>query len=492
MKRYLLIFLFSFPLFSHECLTIGSKRFTESYILGEILKKTAEQTDEVQVDYRPCLGSTGIVFEALREGAIDLYPEYTGTILEEFIKMGSLKRADLDTLRKKLYPQGIGVDIAFGFSNSYALAMLEEKARELNIQRISDLALHPELKMGFSQEFLKRRDGWEELKKNYLLPQTRVIGIDYTLSFEGLTSRQIDVTDIYTTDPKIQKEHLRILQDDRHFFPSYEAVVLYRLGVPQKYPETWKALLSLQGRISEEQMIAMNAQVEMHGESINDVASDFLHIKTDTRHTFLEHFLGLHLFDLVKQHLFLVFASLLPAIFVGIFLGILAVYSFSLRHIILSVVGIVQTIPSLALFAFLIPLLREIGTVPALIALFLYALLPIVRNTYTGLTDIPKPLRESAIVLGLPLLPRLRLIELPLASRTILAGIKTAAVINVGMATIAALVGAGGLGEPILTGLALNDYGILLAGAIPACILAIVVQCGFDALDYWLGYKKQV
>jgi len=149
-------------------------------------------------------------------------------------------------------------------------------------------------------------------------------------------------------------------------------------------------------------------------------------------------------------------------------------------------VGVIQTIPSLALLAFLIPLLQQIGTLPALVALFLYALLPIVRNTYTGLSDIPPHLKESALVLGLPPLARLRLIELPLASRAILGGIKTAAVINVGTATIAAFIGAGGFGERIATGLALNDHGLLLAGAIPAALLALGVQTLFELLDRWL------
>jgi osmoprotectant transport system permease protein len=127
-----------------------------------------------------------------------------------------------------------------------------------------------------------------------------------------------------------------------------------------------------------------------------------------------------------------------------------------------------------------------IGTLPALIALFLYSLLPIVRNTYSGLQDIPAYLRESAFALGLPAAVRLRRIELPLASRAILAGVKTAAIINVGTATIAAFIGAGGFGERIVTGLALNDHGVLLAGAIPAAALALLIQGLFELLDRWL------
>jgi osmoprotectant transport system permease protein len=209
----------------------------------------------------------------------------------------------------------------------------------------------------------------------------------------------------------------------------------------------------------------------------------------NAKSSFWAHLFEPNLWLLTKQHLFLVFGSLIPAIIIGISLGISASYIPSARFIILNAVSIIQTIPSLALFVFLIPLFSQIGTLPALIALFLYALLPIVRNTYTGISDIPKNLRESAIVLGLPFFPRLAFIELPLASRMILAGVKTAAVINVGTATIAALIGAGGYGERIISGLALNNYAMLFSGAIPACLLAILVQLSFDILDYWLVPK---
>ena len=476
---------------NEETLRIGSKRFTESYILGEILSQVARLAGEAKVDYQPGLGNTGIVFAALQAGAIDLYPEYTGTIQQEILKLPAHQKMGLETLRSLLRPIGVGADIPLGFNNAYALAIREEQAHQLNIHRISDLLRYPNLKMGFSHEFLKRADGWEALKKAYRLPQQNVLGIDHSLSYEALHNRQIDLTDVYTTDAKIEKYHLLVLEDDRHFFPFYDAILLYRLDVPQKFPRTWVALQSLKGRLSNEQIRSMNAKAELLGEKFDRIAQNFLdpqHIppsSTDTGASFLQHLFGSNFWLLLKQHLFLVFGSLIPAILVGILLGILAAYFLPVRHLILNFVGVIQTIPSLAL-SFLIPLLQQIGTLPALIALFLYALLPIVRNTYTGLNDIPQPLRESAIVLGLPLLPRLILIELPLASRTILAGIKTAAVINVGMATIAALIGAGGFGERIVTGLALNNYEILLSGAIPACLLAILVQLGFDLFDYGL------
>jgi osmoprotectant transport system permease protein len=495
MTKWMFFLLFiSASLCGEESFKIGSKRFTESYILGEIIKDVALQTNEAQVVFKPGLGNTGIVFAALQEGSIDVYPEYTGTIAQEFLKLGASKKINLELLNAKLRPFGIGADIFLGFSNSYALAMREEEARELNIKRISDLLYHPHLKMGLSQEFLKRTDGWEELKKAYNLPQSNVTGIDHSLSYEALKTRQINVIDIYSTDPKIEKYGLLVLEDDHLFFPLYDAILLYRLDVPGKFPLIWKALQSLEGSISTNDMLAMNAKAELFGEQFAQIAQDFLSKKENTESTprhfsFLSHLLEANLGPLILQHLFLVFGSLLPAILVGIPLGVLATYCSSLRHIILNFVGVIQTIPSLALFAFLIPILQQIGSLPALIALFFYALFPIVRNTYAGLSDLPNSMRESAIVLGLPLLPRLAFVEIPLSARPILAGIKTAAVMNVGMATIAALIGAGGLGELIVTGLALNNTEILLSGAIPACLLAIFVQLGFDCLDYWLVPK---
>ncbi len=487
MRLILLTFL-CLPLYAEDTLTIGSKRFTESYILGEIVKQVAEETGEAKVVYTSGLGNTGIAFTALNEGVIDLYAEYTGTIAQEILKLPIDQKVDVETLNSKLQPLGLGAAILLGFNNTYAFAMRQEQMYELHIHSMSDLKRYPHLKIGFSPEFLKRADGWEEIKRAYQLPQDDVIGIDHSLSYEALRSRQIDVTDIYSTDPKIEKYHFQILEDDLHFFPLYDAILLYRLDVPQKFPQIWTALQTLSGRISNEEMLMMNGRAELEGENFEKIARNFLANSTDSHETsFLQYVWDLGLWRMTKQHLFLVFGSLIPAILVGIPLGILA--NFSARYVILNFVGVIHTIPSLALFAFLIPLLQKIGTIPALIALFFYALYPIVRNTYTGLSDIPNPLRESAIVLGLPLLHRLVLVELPLAARTILAGVKTAAVLNVGMATIAALIGAGGLGELIVTGLALNNTKILLAGAIPVSLLAILVQLGFDLLDRWLVSK---
>jgi osmoprotectant transport system permease protein len=493
MKTFLVFFLFSFNfLFAvQDTIKIGSKRFTESYILGEILKQLAEEKDEAKIVYKPGLGNTGLVFAALQEGMIDIYPDYTGTIQREILKLPD-QQTSIEALRAKLNPLGLQISDSLGFNNSYALAMDEEKAEKLNIRHISDLAHHPELKLGFSQEFLERQDGWLGLKESdYQLPFYSPLGIDHSLSYEALAGGQIDITDVYTTDPRIKKYHLHVLEDDRHFFPSYEAVLLYRLEAEHQFPKTWQAFQTLSESLSNQQITAMNAQAEFQGKNFKTIAQEFLQgsqnfLASSHQSSLYSRLFESDLWDLTKQHLFLVFGSLIPAIIIGIPLGILATKSFINRHFILSSVGLIQTIPYLALLAFLIPILQQIGILPALVALFLYALLPIVRNTYAGLTDISKPLQESAIALGLPPLSRLRLIELPLATRTILEGIKTAAVINVGMATIAAAIGAGGYGERIMAGLALNDNNLLLAGAIPACLLAFIIQISFDGFDYLL------
>jgi osmoprotectant transport system substrate-binding protein/osmoprotectant transport system permease protein len=473
-------------------LVIGSKRFTESYILGEILKEIAEEVDETPVDYREGLGNTGIVFKALQEGLIDIYPEYTGTIVFEILKKPELSTATPDQLNAYLKPLKLAVSKPLGFQNNYALAMLDKHAEELKINTISDLANHPELILGFSHEFLGRLDGWKGLKKSdYRFPQTHVKSIDHSLSYEALLQNKIDVTDIYTTDPKIAKFNLRVLKDDKHFFPIFEGVLFYRIEAEKAFPRTWEAFQKrLENQMTNQQILNLNDQAELEDKSFEEVAQFFLHPNSSSNHnlqrTFWEQLFGADFLKLTRQHLFLVFGALVPAIIIGLLLGILASFSLVLRHFILNLVGAIQTIPALALLAFLIPIFKEIGTVPALVALFFYSLLPIVRNTYAGLTNISPSLRDAGLALGLPFIYRLYLIEIPLASPMILAGIKTAAVLNVGMATIAALIGAGGYGERILAGLALNDYPTLLSGAIPACLLAICVQLSFDLLDYIL------
>jgi osmoprotectant transport system substrate-binding protein/osmoprotectant transport system permease protein len=468
-----------------DTLRIGSKRFTESYILGEVLKRQVEGT--APAEHRPGLGNTGIVFNALKSRAIDLYPEYTGTIAKEILKLDG--SPSIDALNRALARDGLAAGVPLGFNNTYALAMREDRAQALGVGSISDLARHPDIRLGLSQEFLGRADGWPGLKAAYRLPQATPRGLDHGLAYEAIAAGKIDVMDVYTTDAKIERYRLRVLDDDRKFFPRYDAVILYRLDVPKRFPQTWQALQRLEGRIDERAMIRMNAAAELDKRSFAEAAA-LLDGDAPARakRRFVDVLFGPDFWRLTGQHLALVFVSLAASIAVGVPLGMIAAKFPRSGQVILGTVGVIQTIPSLALFAFLIALVGTIGAVPALIALFLYALLPIVRNTHAGLTGIGRGMHQAAMALGLRARERLWLVELPLAAPSILAGIKTSAVINVGTATIAAFIGAGGYGERIAAGLALNDNVTLLAGAIPAAALALIVQGAFELAEKRLAW----
>jgi len=464
---------------SRNNLKIGSKKFTESVILGEILSQLARSSG-TEVEHLKEIGGTRVLWNALKKGDIDLYPEYTGTIIQEILS--DKKIANENDLSDALSVYGIKISAPLGFNNTYALGMKKELAERLGITKISDLKNHPELRFGFTSEFMDRGDGWPSLKASYGLPQNRVTGLDHDLAYRGLESGSIDVVDLYSTDAEIRYYDLRVLEDDLSHFSQYNAVILYREEIGETNPEALRAILKLEGRLSEETVIGLNASVKLDGISEGRAASGFLKtnlsLKTEAKsETFLS-----RLWRNTVQHLYLVSVSLAAAILISIPLGILAYKEKKVGQLVLGVVGIIQTLPSLALLVFMIPFFG-IGTVPAIVALFLYSLLPIVRNTYTGLHDIPADIRESAEALGLSSFARLRLIEMPLAARSVLSGIKTSAVINVGTATLGALIGAGGYGQPILTGIRLDNIGLILEGAIPAAVLALLVQGFFDLLE---------
>ena len=474
-----------------DVLRVGSKRFTESYILGEILTQTAARsgTDARHVQG---LGNTAIVFAALRAGSIDLYPDYTGTLAAEILKLPP--DASLDAINRALAPLGLGAAIPLGFENTYALAMPE--ARAGGIRTLSDLAVHPALRPGLSHEFLGRADGWPGLARRYGLTQTPV-GLDHGVAYEALAAGQVDLIDIYSTDAKIRKYGLRVLRDDKGFLPRYDAVVVYRLDLPRRFPAAWQALQGLAGRIDVARMIALNAQAESDGRGFAAIASDFLAIgptpgpapaaSRSSRGGLLQVLFSHDTLRLTIRHIALVAGAVIAAVLAGVPLGIVAAHRRRTGHLVLGAVSVLQTVPSLALLAILIPLLGRIGVWPAMVALFLYALLPIVRNTCTGVQQVSTGMTDAARALGFTPRQVLRHVELPLSMPVILAGVKTAAIISVGTATIAAFVGAGGYGERIATGLALNDATLLLAGAIPAAVLALVVQGAFATGERWIG-----
>ncbi len=458
-------------------LVVGSKRFTESYILGELVAQTARAAG-AEVELRPGMGGTAILYEALRSGAIDLYPEYTGTIAREILQGET--RATLAALNARLAPLGLAASVPLGFNNTYAIGVPAEVAAARSLQRISDLARHPDLRLGLSHEFLARRDGWPGLAAAYGLAQ-RPRGLDHGLAYEALAAGEVDVIDLYSTDAKIARYAIKVLADDRGFFPAYDAVLLHRADVPQRFPRVWQALAALEGTVDAARMRRMNAAAELEGQSFAAAARGRAG-GTPSR-SFLGALFAPDFWRLTREHLLLVFASLAASVAAGVPLGVAAAKRPRLAQPILGAAGVIQTIPSLALFAFLIALTGLIGMLPALLALFLYALLPIVRNTHAGLLGVGAGMRDAARALGLSARQALWRVELPLARPMILAGVKTSAVINVGTATIAAFIGAGGYGERIASGLALNDHTVLLAGAIPAAALALIVQGAFELAE---------
>ncbi len=481
-------------------LKIGSKRFTESYILAELLAQTA-QSAGAKTQVLQGLGNTAIVFEALKSGQIDAYAEYTGTIATEILK--AAPDMPLQPMQVLLSKQGLGVAVPFGFNDGYALAMRAADADRLGIRSLSDLAKHPELKLGLSNEFIGRADGWKGLSGKYQLKQMP-LGLDHGLAYAAIENKQIDVMDIYTTDAKINHLGLRVLVDDKNYFPRYDAVVLYRLDMPQKHPTAWAAIQKLEGRISEAAMIAMNAKAELESQPFDAIARQFLANKNGLQantsmasqlppQPFLQSFFQQlwqrlwadDLWRLLGQHTLLVLASVGAACLIAVPLAIGIYRHAQLRALVLGTASVLQTVPSLALLVVFIAALGTIGFWPALLALTLYAVLPILRNTCTGLAEVSKGQRNAAEALGMTATQSLRLVELPAAMPTVMAGVRTASSIAIGTATIAAFVGAGGLGERIVTGLALNDSALMLAGAIPAAALALVSELLFEALAVW-------
>ena len=464
-----------------QTLTVGAKAFNEGYILAEMQAQLLENAG-YNIERKYNLGGTLVCFEALKNGEINVYPEYSGTISEEILKLNdNVTHDELKALLEKDY--NLTISPSYGFNNTYALTMKKDRAKELGITKISDLVNHPELKIALSYEFLKRKDGWGNLAKAYGLKLSPV-GIEHGLAYQALDEGKIEITDAYSTDGEIEKYNLIVLQDDKNFFPKYFALSFYREGLDEN---AVNALQKLDGQITETEMQEMNFKVLYEEKTFAEVANDFLLRKnlissgtTGGASTGLSEIL-----DKALTHIKLTSIALFFSIIVALPLGIL-IYRFSrAAKPILYITGLLQTIPSIALLAFMIPLFG-IGFLPAVVALFLYALLPIVQNTAVGLFSVDPLLKKVATGIGLTEVQKLKYVELPLSLPTIIAGIKTAAVINIGTATLAAFIGAGGLGEFIVTGLALNNTTLILKGAIPAALLAIIVEFLFEIIQKFL------
>ena len=459
---------------------VGSKSFTESYILAEIAAQVIEQVGEARVERRVGLGGTGLTYRALESGAIDLYPEYTGTLARVLLKDAALETPE--AIRGRLVPIGLTVSGSLGFANTYALAVRADMAERLGLRTIGDLARHPELRAAFSSGFLEREDGWPGLRTRYGLTLARTEVMEHALTYRAIASGQVDVMDVFSTDGQLERLKLRLLDDDRRFFPDYSAVLLARREMIERYPRTWARLREvLEGRLDGATMARLNAMADLDGRRVSEVALVFLGAAARDGAGGHREMLA-ELAALTLDHLVLVLISVGVAIVLGIPMGVVAARHRRTGQLELSAIAMLQTVPALALLMFMIPLFG-IGKGPALVALSLYALLPIARNTYAGLIAIDRTLLEIAGVLRLTPLRRLLRIELPLAAIPIMAGIKTAAVTTVGTATLAAFIGGGGYGALIVRGLALDDTATILAGAAPAAAMALVFHAVFEFVD---------
>ncbi len=490
-------------------IAVGSKNFTENRLLAEIMAQLIEARTVLEVRRRPNLGGTLVVLAALKEGEIDLYPEYTGTGWAIVLKRE--ERAS-DPLRTYLavanfYREQYGLEwlSPFGFSNSYALAIREDVAEKLGIETISDLKDHEdELEAGFSLEIMNREDGYPGLVAHYGLELKNVRGMEHGLAYEALRSGRIDITDAYTTDGKLLRFPIRLLEDDRGFFPPYDAAPIIRTATLERHPELAKVLQELAFTLSNERMQRLNGEVEEEGRTFEEVARSFLEeegllqaddggrVKGEALPRAGQSFFAFMwarrsiTLELVVEHLVLTGVAVGLAILLAVPLGIFLTRRERWSGPVLGTAGVIQTIPSLALLAFMIPIPGlGLGARSAVTALFLYALLPILRNTYTGIQEVDGLLIEAARGMGLYDRQILWRVELPLAMPTIMAGVRTSAVISIGVATLAAFIGAGGLGEPIVTGLQLNESQLILSGAVPAALLALLV-------DWLLGWLDRV
>jgi osmoprotectant transport system permease protein len=466
--------------------SVGSKSFTESVILGEMIALLAEDAGAVAAHRRE-LGGSRILFNALRRGDLDLYPEYTGTLRLELLS--SLGLSGDEEIPAALESMGLRMSAPLGFNNTYAIGVRPETAARLGLRRVSDLASNPGLALGFSNEFMDRADGWAGLRDAYGLANP-ARGIDHDLAYRALEAGSIAAIDLYSTDAEIAYYGLAVLEDDRGYFPRYEAVVLYRADLAARAPAVVSSVLRLEGAIDADGMSSLNEAVKIGRlvdggrvrSSEREAAAGFVGGAFGVEGSVEVASLWDRLARTTWEQARIVGVSMALAVLAGVPLGIAAARFGRAAPGVLGVVGIVQTIPALALLVLLIKPFGLTATT-AVVALFLYSLLPIVRNTHAGITGVGGDLIESAEAIGMGPFERLRRVELPLALPMILAGIKTAAVINIGTATLAALIGVGGYGQPILTGIRLDDFGLILEGALPAAGMAVAAQVLFDGLE---------
>jgi osmoprotectant transport system permease protein len=465
-----------------RAIVVASKPFGESYLLAEMFAQLLESRG-IAVERRPGLGATEILFGALRTNAIDVYPEYTGTGLVAILHdTASRQNVFRHVSRRFMELYGIRWLPPLGFENTYAIAVRRETAARYRLATLTDLArASPQLVGGFTADFIGRPDGLAGLSPAYGMHFRAVRPLSPALKYRALASGGVDVIDGYSTDGLLARYDLVTLADDKGFFPPYDAAAVVSPRLASERPDAIAALSVLSGRLDVTLMRALNKRVEVDREAVAAVARDALRdifgstsvVQRGASERRAVPYARIA--ALTARHLLLVAIALFAAILVAVPLGLLLERGRKAAEPVIGALGVLQTIPSIALLAFMIPLFG-VGMESALVALWLYALYPIARATYTGVRDADPDAVEAAEALGTTPAQRLIWVRLPLAAPVIMSGVRTSAVITVGAATLAAFIGAGGLGEPIVEGLALADTRLILSGAIPAALLAMFVD----------------
>jgi len=511
MKRYTIIFGIGLTLFGGigrvslaEQVTIGSKNFTEQEIVAEIVSQLIESHTDLTVVRKFVLGGTGVCHAALLAGQLDLYVEYTGTALLDVLKQERIQQPDKVFQHVwRVYRSQFDLEWLppLGFNSTYAITVRVDQAAEQGWETISDLKrASPGLKAGFTSEFAERPDGYPGLRQAYGFGFGAVTDLDPGLMYKAVADGQVDLVSGFATEGRIVAYDLRMLRDDKGFFPPYDAAPVVRGELLRTHPEIRAALTPLAGTIDDETMRKLNYAVDVLGHTPTQVARDWLAGRQGRPSSILaaptpgaeRRGGGLvtlmidrrgELWRKTVEHLTLVGLAMAIAIAIGVPLGILIHRYRAASAWVLALTEIVQTVPSLAMLAFLFAIYAMLGILPAVTALVLYALLPIVLNTFTGLKEIPAHLIEAADGIGMSNRQRLWIVELPLALPIIVAGVRAATVWTVGIATLSTYIGAGGLGDFISRGLARNDPKLTLLGAIPAAAMAVALSLTIKAIE---------
>lgn len=462
-----------------------------------------ERHTDLTVERRLGLGGTDICHAALLAGELDLYVEYTGTALLNVLGEDVISDSDsVFRIVASMYRDRFQLEWLppIGFNNTYAIAVRADQADANGWTKISDLAdTADELEAGFTSEFMERPDGYKGVQRAYDMEFGHAIDLDPGLMYTALADGEVDLIGAFTTDGRIDEYDLRVLSDDRRFFPPYDAAPVVRRDLLRKHPEVRDALVGLVRTLSDQEMRQLNFAVDVLQREPSEVAGQWLdrrvgeaHDRVDGhRETVAEPRSLASLFvtrrveilQKAGEHLFLTVMGVLIAMGMGIPTGIMIHRFAPARSFVLALTEVVQTIPSLAMLAFLFAIYGILGATPAVTALVLYALLPIVLNTFTGLREVPLEVLEAADGVGMSSRQRLRLVELPLAAPVMIAGIRTATVLTVGIATLCTYIGAGGLGDFIARGLARNDPRLTLLGALPAAIMAVVLSLAIRGIE---------